>query len=854
MGQQVKDICRSANHDTEDRTDDFMKLFFAIAIMPLAMMATPGQAVSGDSEFRLLPERLTLDGRNTSHQILVERFVGNVAVGTASDSVQLSSGDSGIVMISDRTVVGVGDGETEILATSNGKVVATTPVVVSNTGKPFRYTFRNHVQSVLAKQGCNMGACHGALAGKGGFRLSLRGYDVERDFYNITRQQLGRRIDLADPGLSLLLTKPTTAVPHKGGLKLKPESRNYQVIAGWIADGARQPSDADPRLQSLSVFPKNVKLRKGQSQPFLIQAHYSNGRTEDVTHWASFSSANEAVATVSPEGHASVVGPGEGAITSWFGSRVVTARITAPFSQDIPEELFVRTEGAHFIDDLILEQLQQLNIAPAIRCSDEVFVRRAFLDTIGSLPSATETSDFLEDSSPDKRELLIDELLQRPEYVDYWSYQWSDLLMLNGALLRPEAVKTYYKWIAERVEKNVPWDQFVREILTAKGSSFENGATNFYALHQTPEDMAENVSQAFLGLSIGCAKCHNHPLEKWTNDQYYAFANLFSRVRGKGWGGDSRNGDGKRTLVTVSSGELIQPRTGRPQPPAALDQPPISFNDPTDRRKHLAEWLVSKDNDLFARSITNRVWSKYMGVGLIEEVDDMRASNPASNEKLMAALAEFLMQNDFDLKVLMKKILTSDAYQRTSQSTEFNEKDDRHYSRYYPRRLMAEVMLDAVSFVTDVSTQFDKIEFPGADVRGTDFYPEGTKAIQLYDSAVKSYFLKTFGRNQRRITCECERSDEPSMVQVLHLSNGDTVNAKLSAKDNRLQRLLEKHSDDAAALLEELFLTALSRRPSDRELKELTVLLDAAKGTEKRLLLEDITWGILSSREFLFNH
>lgn len=825
-----------------------------IAFLTFASFSCRLPAGQDQVDTRLLPGSLHLDGLKARHRLLVERYIADSAVGMVSDDVELHSRDPQIAAIEAGVVVALSDGSTEVMATYNGQVVASVPVKVTNTQTRFQFTFRNHVQAILAKQGCNMGACHGALAGKGGFRLSLRGYDTDRDFFNITQQHLGRRVDLSEPAMSLLLTKPTMAVPHKGGLKLQAESDHYGVIAEWIADGAPAPSGDDAVLKSLSIFPEQVTLKKAQSQQFVIQAHYSDNRTEDVTQWASFSSSNEAVATVAEDGLVDVVGPGEGAVTAWFGSRIVAARIRSPFQQTIPVDVFTKVDRSNFIDDLIFDQLQQLNIVPSPQCSDEVFVRRVFLDTIGSLPTANETRKFLADVSPNKRDQLIDLLLQRPEYVDYWSYHWSDLLMLNGALLRPAAVKAYYQWIAERVEQNVPWDKFVREILTAKGSSFENGATNFYALHQTPEDMAENISQAFLGLSIGCAKCHNHPLEKWTNDQYYAFANLFSRVRGKGWGGDSRNGDGKRTLVTVSSGELIQPRTGQPQAPAALDQAPISFDDPTDRREHLADWLVSKRNPLFARSITNRVWSKYMGVGLVEDVDDMRASNPASNEMLLAALADDLTANDFDLKALMRQILTSQAYQRSSQPTDLNKDDDRYYSRYFPRRLMAEVMLDAVSSVTAVSTTFNKIEFPGADVRDTDFYPEGTRAIQLYDSAVRSYFLKTFGRNQRRITCECERSDEPSMVQVLHLFNGDTINSKLSAKDNQLQKLLDTYPDDSGKLIEELFLGGLSRRPSRQEQTELTQLLDSADESQKRELLEDIAWGMISSREFLFNH
>jgi len=414
-------------------------------------------------------------------------------------------------------------------------------------------------------------------------------------------------------------------------------------------------------------------------------------------------------------------------------------------------------------------------------------------------------------------------------------------------------VKAYYGWIRDHVVANTPWDQFVRELVTSRGSSFENGATNFYALHQSPEEMAENVSQAFMGLSIGCAKCHNHPLEKWTNDQYYAFASLFSRVRAKGWGGEPRNGDGLRTLVTASSGELVQPRTGKPQLPTPLDAEPLAFDAPGDRREYLAEWLTSPENSMFARSVTNRVWKNYFGVGLVEQVDDMRASNPASNEELLAATARYLVDEKYNLKSLMRTILQSETYQRESQPLPENAGDQRHYSRCFPRRLLAEVLLDAVSQVTDVPSEFTKIVYPGADIKPTDIYPKGTRAIQLHDSAVESYFLQTFGRNQRRITCECERSDEPSMVQVLHISNGSTVNDKLAVAENRLGRWLAESKSDAE-LLDEVFLSCLARRPRQHEQDELRALLAATPAEERRVVLEDLVWSIISSREFLFNH
>lgn len=823
----------------------------SVAVLTCAILCS-AELVNA-AQVRLLPAEIQLDGEADFHRVLAERVDGSILRGPASD-VELKALDPTVATVDKGVVRAAGDGTTEVVAVRDGQQVARLTVTVRNVGERRHWTFRNHVQSVLAKLGCNSGACHGALAGKGGFRLSLRGYDTERDYYNITTQQLGRRVDLTRPALSLLLTKPTMAVPHKGGKRLQEDSFHYRVLAEWLAAGAPPPSPDDTVLQHLRILPEAVTLQKGQQQSMVVQATYSDGRTEDVTHWAKFSSANEAVATVDEDGIATVIGPGEGAITAWFGSRIVIGRITAPFSQEVAPSVFALTGRRNFIDDLVMKQLRRLNIKPSARSSDDTFVRRAYLDTIGVLPTAAEVRAFLTDSAPDKRDRLIEELLQRPEFVDYWSYHWSDLLMINGTLLRPDAVKAFYTWIHDHVAANTPWDQFVREIVTARGNSIENGATNFYALHQAPEDMAENISQAFLGLSIGCAKCHNHPLEKWTNDQYYGFANLFSRVRAKGWGGDSRSGDGRRTLVTVSTGELIQPRTGQPQPPTPLDAQPLPFDSDTDRRVYLADWLTSPDNELFARSITNRVWRVYMGKGLVEQVDDMRASNPASNEELLQQAADFLVDHDYDLKALMRQILQSESYQRSSQTNDANEGDQRYYSRYYPRRLMAEVLLDAVSEVTGVPTDFTKIEFPGADVRDTDFYPRGTRAIQLYDSAVQSYFLQTFGRNQRRITCECERSDEPSMVQVLHISNGNTINGKLSTEDNRLKQLMTTYGENFDALLDELFLLSLARYPRDHEREQMTELWTSTAEAERRTLLEDITWGILSSREFLFNH
>ena len=802
---------------------------------------------------RLLPGELTLSGREAVHGVLVERFVGEEAVGPAERPIVLVSDNPTVVRVEEMKLFPVSDGTAVIHIAGSSDEKSMQRVIVTGMSQPSVWSFRNHVEPVLARQGCNSGACHGALSGKGGFRLSLRGYDPDRDYFTIVEQQLGRRVELAEPASSLLLTKPTMAVPHKGGLKLKTDSWHYRVVSEWIAAGATSPKESDAKLQRLQILPERATLKSGVTQPMIVRADYSDGRTEDVTQLVKFSSSNEAVSTVDEHGLVSVIGPGEGAITAWFSSQIVIARITVPFDQTIDASELTATARRNFIDELVTQQLRRLNLKPSPRSSDAVFIRRVFVDTIGTLPSSSEVRDFLADSSPDKRDRLIENLLERPDYVDYWTYKWSDLLLLNGTELRPDAIKAYYQWVHDRVASNTPWDQMARELVTAKGSSFENGATNFFALHQSPEDMAETVSQAFLGLSIGCAKCHNHPLEKWTNDQYYAFANLFSRVRAKGWGGDPRNGDGLRTLVTATSGELVQPRTGKPQPPTPLDGEPIALDSAVDRREIAAQWLTSPRNEMFARSISNRVWKNFFGVGLVEQVDDMRASNPACNEELLAQTAKYLVDEKYNIKSLIRTILLSESYQRSSETLPENAGDSRYYSRYFPRRLMAEVLLDAVSQVTDVPTEFNKIIYPGADVKPTDVYAKGTRAIQLHDSAVESYFLQTFGRNQRRITCECERSDEPSMVQVLHISNGTTVNSKLAIAENRLAKWLKEARTDKE-LIEEVFLTSLCRFPTQHESDGISALLAESPAEERRIVLEDVVWGVVSSREFLFNH
>jgi hypothetical protein len=805
------------------------------------------------AELTLLPSEITLRGREARHGVLAvgieEGFAG------PGQTVVLSSSDPAVVAVGkDQKLTPVANGDAVLTATAADGSAATAKVRVTGMEEAHAWSFRNHVMAVLTKATCNSGACHGALAGKGGFKLSLQGYDIEADFQSITRGARGRRVDLASPAYSLLLTKPTAATRHKGGKLIATGSRDYRILSEWVAAGAAAPKAGEASVQRIEVLPELSLLKPGDEQPLMVRAHYSDGRVEDVTAWSKFTSSNEVVATVDAKtGLVRVIGHGEGAVTAWFDSKIVLARLTSPFPHALAEAVHEQAPRRNFIDDRVLAQLQRLKLKPSPRSTDAEFVRRVYLDTLGVLPTAEETRAFLQAGAPDKRDRLIDALLARPEFVDYWTYRWADMLMINGRLLRPEAVKAYYLWLRQQVAQNTPWDELARQVVTATGDSLANGATNFYAVNQDPETMAENVSQTFLALSINCAKCHNHPLEKWTNDQYYAFANLFARVRAKGWGGDPRNGDGVRTLYVEPRGELLQPRTGKPQVPAPLDGEPLDPDETGDRRYHLAKWLTAPENPYFTRTIVNRVWAAFFGLGIVDPVDDLRASNPASNEPLLAALSQALVDNGYDLKALMRVILQSETYQRSSVVLPENAGDSRYFSRYYPRRLIAEVLHDAIAGITGVPGEFTAVKLQDGSEQKTDFYPRGTRALQLYDSAVASYFLKTFGRNERDIACECERSIQPSMVQAMHLSNGDTVNEKLGEKHGLISKLLQLPGGDRA-VIDEAFMLCLARAPSAGERASFEALFKDAGANDKRAVVEDLFWALMTSREFLFQH
>lgn len=810
----------------------------------VAISAADESADGFDAELQILPPQPVLTGPQASQRLVVEELRGGQAFGDRSRNAKFVSLQPQIATIDGAGMVTpVADGIATIRAEVAGRTVETA-IEVNGFRGPAQRSFRHDVQSVLTRTGCNMGACHGAQAGKKGFKLALRGYDHELDYNTLTRQAKGRRVNLSEPARSLVLLKGTGVLPHGGGTRFEENSLEYRILADWIAEGAPAPQADDASAVSLEIFPRQVTLPREGTQQILVQATYSDGRRRDVTHWAKYTSTETGVATIDDEGHVTVSGTGEAAITVWFASRVAIATISVPNEKPVPNEVFAHSVHRNFIDDLVLDKLRRLRIPPSGMATDSEFLRRAFLDTLGVLPTAEETRAFLSDSAPDKRARLVEDLLARPEYVDYWSYKWSDLLLVSTKKLKGPAVWSFASWIRQSVESNKPWDQFAREVITARGSTIDNGAANYFVLHKDPKLLNEATTLTFLGLSIGCAQCHDHPLERWTQDDYYGMANLFARVRAK-----DGTTDGESIVFPVVEGELKHPTRHTAPIPRPLDGVALGFDDPRDRREHLAAWITSPDNPYFARALANRVWANYMGRGLVEMVDDLRATNPPSNDVLLSALADSFIRGGYDVKQLIRTIMNSAAYQRSPQATPDNAADDRFYSHYLVKRMSAEVMLDALSQVTAVPTEFPE-------------YPKGQRALQLPDANVTSYFLNAFGRPAREFTCECERSEEPSITQTLHLANGKTLNDKLKAADNIIKLWLDQKRDNAE-IVDRVYLGALSRFPTAAERDPLLAALHestavegdaAAQFAARREAIEDLLWAVLTSKEFLFVH
>ncbi len=776
---------------------------------------------------------------------------GGRAVADRTSTAAFRSSNPKVAAVDEAGVVRpVGDGEATITATV-GSASAATKVRVRDFKAPYVPSFRHDVEPILTRAGCNSGACHGALAGKGGFRLSLRGYDPDADHFVLTRQAQARRVDGQNPEESLFLKKATRAIPHGGGTRFDTETDFYRLLRRWVAASAPGPKETDPKLERIELYPKAALLKPADKLRVLVRAVYSDGRVADVSRLAKFLSTEEQVAAVDEDGTVTVTGTGEAGIAVLFGTRVATLTVTSPYPNNVSDATFAEAKTANFIDELVLGKLRLLRLEPSPGCTDAEFIRRAFLDTCGILPTPTEVAAFLADKSPDKRAKLIDRLLDRPEFVDYWAHKWSDLLLVSSRKLPGPAMWAFYRSVRRAVADNRPWDRFARDVLTASGSTLDRGGASYFVLHKDVTDLVESTSVTFLGKSITCARCHNHPLEKWTQDQYWAQANLFSRVGLK---------DGPRAgeviVHSLPGGEALHPRTGTPMPPTPLDGKPLPLDAPTDRREYFADWLTSPENPYFARALVNRVWKNFLGRGLVEAEDDLRETNPPTNPELLDALANDFIAHKYDVKHLIRAVLNSATYQRSSRPLPTNAADDRFYSRYLVRRLPAEVILDAYSDVTGVPTMFTQVNLGPTGGVGAANYPAGTRAMQLPDSQLVSPFLDAFGGAEREQTCSCERSVDASVRQALHLNNGKTLNDKLRNPQSRLSKWIADKAPDAE-IVDGVFRLGLSRPPTADERKQfLAVLSEAARqGPQaRREALEDVFWAVLTGKGFLFNH
>jgi hypothetical protein len=709
-------------------------------------------------------------------------------------------------------------------------------------------SFERDVLPVLTRAGCNMGACHGNLNGKGGLKLSLKGEDPAFDFAALTRDMLARRTDPIRPDESLILQKATAKVPHEGGSRFAVNSTEYAVLREWIARGARFDPSGGPALTKLVVLPTN-KILVDPADRFRVSAtaHFSDGTTRDVIRLAAFEFTQVGVARIAPDGEVVREQPGEAVLLVRYMGEVVPVRVVFLPNRPVPD--MTGAVAHNKIDELVFAQLKELRLAPADLAPDHVFLRRASLDATGLLPTADEARAFLASTDPRKREKLIDSLLARPEFAEYWAQKWSDLLRNEEKALDKKGVAVFYRWIAAQLAADRPLNEFARDVLAARGSTYSNPAANFWRAVRDPLQRSESVAQVFLGIRVGCARCHNHPFDRWTIDDYYGFAANFVRVDYRVLENNKRDMLDKHEFVGEQvvwqnrTAEMPNPRTKQPAKPRFLGAPTPDVGD--DRLTAVADWIALKDNPFFARAQVNRIWLHLMGRGLVDPNDDFRATNPPSNPELLDWLATDFASGGFRLKRAVRQIMLSRTYQLSATARDKSTmSDDLHHSHAQVQPLEAEQLLDALAQVTGVP-----VRFAG--------YPLGTRANQVpappqtgrgRGEGMGERFLKAFGKPERLLTCECERNDDPGLLQAFQLITGDLMNSLIRDPDGRLGKRLSAGATDDE-MLTELYLAALSRPPTAVERKRLLALLAGA--SDRRAAWEDVLWALLNSKEFL---
>lgn len=696
--------------------------------------------------------------------------------------------------------------------------------------------FELDVLPILSAAGCNAGACHGKSRGQNGFALSLLAFDPQLDYTSITLEGRGRRVSPAAPDNSLLLRKASLSVPHGGGLRLKPGSAEYETVRRWIAAGVpRTPAEA-PTLKRIEVQPRERILTPGETLQLTVLAHYSDGSIRDVTRLTDFQVNEPGVLSLSAGKITAGQSAGEATLMIRYMNNVATWNAAIPLAGSVDAQLYETLPRANFIDGLVWDKLRSQGITPSQPTGDSTYLRRVYLDIIGRLPSADEVRAFLTSTSPARREELVDALLARGEYADYWANKWADLLRPNPYRVGIKPTMAFDAWIRERFRENMPYDQFVRQLLTAQGSAWRNGAATWFRDRRTPDEIIPVVSQLFLGIRLECAKCHHHPFEIWSQDDFYSLAAYFARVTHKGQGISPPISGGEETIFVAESGQVTHPISGKvlePRPLFGTARPIAPGEDP---RAALADWIASPQNPYFAQVAVSRVWADLMGRGLVEPVDDLRATNPASNPALLSALADDFREQGYDLKKLIRRIVTSCAYGLSSAPNERNVADTRNYSRHYRTRLRAEVLLDAVSDVTGVPEQFAGM-------------PPGTRSIEIWTHRVDSLFLDAFGRPDANQDPPYERAADSTIVQALHLMNAPDLQKKVSSDTGRAAALAAS-GKDSTQIVEELYLSVYSRFPTDDERQAVTTAFVA--NPNRRQATEDLMWALINTPEFMF--
>lgn len=803
------------------------------------LLATAGIVIA-DGRYSVFPNDVQLVGGARPVQLVVSQYLDRHFARTRD--AKFRSSDENVVAVSeDGRVAAISNGTAQISVTVDDRELTTwfEAIHCDNTPTP---DFATEIQPILAASGCSTGACHGKQGGQNGFQLSLLGFDDAMDFAAITRQGRGRRIFPSAPANSLLLRKATAAEPHGGGQRFDRGHPYYLTLHSWIAAGAPQSSGEPKRLTKIDVSPADLVLSTDAQHRLVVTATFSDGSRRDVTNMTAFSSNETGVAKIGAiESNACLVeaGPiaGEATIMARFMDEIATCDVLIPRGDVVPTEMYERLPVNNEIDKLVWKKLARLNILPSEPAPDARYLRRVYIDLIGRQPPTEVVQEFLADESPTKREQLVDRLLEHPGYADHWANKWVDLLRPNPYRVGIKAVISFDNWIRQAFRENRPYDQFVRDIITAQGSTWHNGASTLYRDRRSPDELTTIVSQLFLGVRLECAKCHHHPFEVWGQDDFYSFAAFFARVGRKGTGLSPPISGGEEIVFVADHGNVQHPRTKAILPPRTLgDSDPSVVAADQDPRLVLAQWMTSDDNPYFAKVIANRIWAELMGRGLVDPVDDLRATNPASNEALLEALAEHLRENDYNLKALIRFIATSQVYGLSSKPNETNGPDHRNYSRHYRQRLRAEVLLDAINEITGSTESFAAM-------------PPGSRANEVWTHRIPSLFLDTFSRPDLNQDPPCERVKDTAVVQALHLMNSPKLHRKVTDDDGYARQLSESEKSPAE-IANELYVRVYSRYPTDDEKKVCAEWFD--KTESRQTAVEDLLWSMLNSAEFVF--